>query len=442
MARRGRSTKVAAASKQSTTILSTFSRVSKRAAAVSKLSVGKENLEHLEHLVEQKLQAVAVEIVLPPKPAVTAQNTKKRKVAEHDDVSDVDLPSPIAKRIIKRPRVTSEQAGALLERLSLSSSPADSAEALPRELTDLLGLHATLLKTLSIHYAHNGTASPVDVRAVCPAASLTWGKRQVTLADLQLCIGIEDMHDDKSPFYLLDYGLGKVCIELRQPGGATPFDEPALNACFESSLRGAWAARPPATTQAFLARLPRAPATKCESLQKARPLLAKGHRALQELKSAAAARKEDAKTAGTETTAARNADGSKPSLLDRIRAKQLAASEAAVARLTPAQLARRAAAQRAPDVAEVVGMLARSSAGGAGGRVSFTMAAVLKQLAGSLRAAVSREEGAAAVRVLGEACPAWLRVVSVAGREHVVCEMGSGAPSRAEVLEALKAVEI
>ena len=39
---------------------------------------------------------------------------------------------------------------------------------LPSELLHLINLHSAFLTALSIHYAHNGTHSPADLRNLCP----------------------------------------------------------------------------------------------------------------------------------------------------------------------------------------------------------------------------------------------------------------------------------
>ncbi|KAG4218456.1 hypothetical protein PC116_g33064 [Phytophthora cactorum] len=79
----------------------------------------------------------------------------------------------------------------------------------------------------------------------------------------------------------------------------------------------------------------------------------------------------------------------------------------------------------------MLGMLSRAA--GQGGRVSFTMTATLEKLKDSLRMGVSREEGAACVRLLAsEVAPEWVRVVAIAGRENVVLETDR-QPSKADV---------
>ena len=358
-----------------------------------------------------------------------------------------------------------------------------SSQELPDDLLSLVGLHTALLKTLTLHYAHNGGHAPADLRVVCPNVARAWGKKKVTEADVRLCIGVLDAIPSATtttttktnPFVLSDYGRGKICIETEHSRIGTapgPLDESRLNGLFHANLTALWAqyqargapssSAPAGDAAAFLAALPRAPVAVCASVAKASPVLAKGQRRLEELHHGIALKKQGQPLSQTSNAASpstnasplngkgkaiansssnntdvpmKNADGTKMSLLDRIRHKaaQKAAGGGAAAGLSPAQLARRAALQRAPDIAAVADMLGRASGGG--DRVSFTMAALLEKLRDSLRAgAPPRDEAAACVRIIAaDVAPEWLRVLALPGRgENVVLDMDR-APSRPEV---------
>lgn len=322
---------------------------------------------------------------------------------------------------------------------------------LPQELLDLVALYAAFLKTIAVHYAHNGTNTPVDLRDISQAVSLAWGKRRISLADVRRCVGVMDVPASlaPSPFYLVDYGAKRVCVELRQDGDeqqrSGPLDEDRLVRVFEKNLRSLWDAVEdlvaPDDLRAFVLSLPKAPVPSCESAAKTSPLLARGQRAMQALRDGMAAKKNEKEAAAAAskaspaatTTAATTPSGEAPapklSLLDRLRLKETRLAALAGSAPTPEQLARVAALERAADVAAVVAMLAKSSSSGAGGRVSFTMAVVLQRLRDSLRLPVSREEGATCVRVLAaEVAPEWLRIVTVGARENVVVTVAR-APS-------------
>ncbi|ROW13386.1 hypothetical protein VPNG_05506 [Cytospora leucostoma] len=330
--------------------------------------------------------------------------------------------------------------------------------ALPQELLDIVSLYTAFLKTITVHYAHNGTNTPVDLRQISQPVSLAWGKRRISLADIRRCVGIMDIEPSstKSPFYLVDYGNKKTCVELRDEHRGRPLDERGLVSVFEANVRYIWeglsdaaAATARDDMTAFVLGLPKSPVQTCEALSKASSALARGQRAMQELKAGVAARKEEeqaatrAATAPTTTTTTNSAGqpATKLSLLDRLRLKETHLAQLAATGPTRADLERRAALQRAGDVAAVIAMLSRaasSSSPGGGARVSFTMAALLQRLGDSLRLPVSREEGAACVRVLaGEAAPEWLRIVVAAGRENVVVQVGR-APSAGALAERVR----
>ncbi|KAG8169186.1 hypothetical protein KVR01_001935 [Diaporthe batatas] len=322
-------------------------------------------------------------------------------------------------------------------------------QALPQELFDIVSLYTAFLKTIVVHYAHNGTNTPVDLRQISQPVSLAWGKRRISLADIRRCVGVMDVDSStiKSPFYLADYGNKKICVELRDAHRGQPLDEGSLVHAFEHNLRMMWtklgnSANP--DMNAFVLGLPKAPVTSCEALTKASSLLAKGQRNMQELKAGIAARKEE-KAASKMPIVLQSAEGEgtsgtpQLSLIDRLRLKEAHLAKLAATGPSAAELERRAALQRADDVAAVVAMLAKASGGmGMGGRVSFRMVTLLQKLKDSLRLPISKEEGAACIRLLaGEVAPEWLKIVVIAGKENVVVQMGR-APSSGEVVERVK----
>ncbi|KAK7739223.1 hypothetical protein SLS53_005860 [Cytospora paraplurivora] len=327
---------------------------------------------------------------------------------------------------------------------------------LPQELLDIVSLYTAFLKTITVHYAHNGTNTPVDLRQISQPVSLAWGKRRISLADIRRCVGIMDIESSstKSPFYLVDYGNKKTCVELRDEHRGRPLDERGLVSVFEANLRWIWespssaaAAAAQDDMSAFVLGLPKAPVQTCEALSKASSALARGQRAMEELKAGVAARKEEEQAAtraaasSTTTTSSAGQPAAKLSLLDRLRIKETHLAQLAATGPTPADLERRAALQRADDVAAVIAMLSRaaaSSSPGGGARVSFTMPTLLQRLGDSLRLPISREEGAACIRVLArEVAPEWLRIVVAAGRENVVVQVGR-APSSGVLLERVR----
>ncbi|TGJ86725.1 hypothetical protein E0Z10_g2009 [Xylaria hypoxylon] len=376
-------------------------------------------------------------------------------------------PEPTPRKRARSPSVSDSDAstvdtGALFKKLRLESSPsrfsspltADTSVAgsdieldtnptkpgeLPEEVLNLIVLHTALLKTLTLHYAHNGSNIPADLRILRPNIALAWGKKKVTDADIRICLGIlgsSSSSPSGSPFSLSNYGRGKICIEISQSRNFGPLSEDKLNTLFHTNITTLWTAflaneksNPSAGAPAFLATLPKAPVTLCGSVAKASPLFLKGQQRLEDLKHGIAVKKQvkagpKPSAASTADTPMTNADGSKMSLLDRIRFKSLQKA-AMPAGLSPAQLERRAALQRVEEVSALIGMLSRaSSEGGMGGRISFTMASLLEKLKDSFRMGISKPEGAVCVRLLAsEVAPEWVRVVTLSGRENVVVEV-------------------
>ncbi|KAJ4422483.1 hypothetical protein N0V82_002817 [Gnomoniopsis sp. IMI 355080] len=324
------------------------------------------------------------------------------------------------------------------------TTPEPDHRPLPQELLDLVSLHVAFLKTIVLHYAHNGTNTPVDLREISQPVSVAWGKRRISLADVRRLVGVMDV-TDASPFSLVNYGLKKVCVELRDGYQGRPLDEPGLARVFENNLWDIWERVKDITDDdlsGFMMSLPKAPVQSCESAAKASAMFAKGHRAMEELNKGIAARQdaqEAAKTATPSTSTDSGPTTVKLSLLERLRLKEEQLASLTASGPTPAELERKAALQRAGDIAAVISMLAKSaSSAGMGGRVSFTMPALLQKLKDSLRVPVSKEEGAACVRLLAsEVAPEWLRIVAIGAKENVVITVGR-APSSGMVVERVK----
>jgi hypothetical protein len=170
------------------------------------------------------------------------------------------------------------------------------------------------------------------------------------------------------------------------------------------------------------------------------PALARGRSALTELKHGiiSARQQHQDKTTNKDLTATAaaeatntNPDGTKMTVLDRIRLKQLAK---AAAPLPPsaAELERRAALQRVADVAAVVRMLTRAGQSGLP-RQAYPLSTLLQKLRDSLRTPISGEESSRVVRLIAsEIAPEWLKMVTVGGRETVIVHTMS-EPSVSEI---------
>ena len=347
---------------------------------------------------------------------------------------------------------------------------------LPAELVNLLALHSSFLTALSLHYAHNGTSTPADLRDLTASTTLVWRQRKVTYDDVRLLIGVLDHGPSgkDNPYYLSDYGRGKICIEIKDNspmmGGMTHMNEEGLQEMFKEGLDSLWsqwtmsqnvASRPIATPRRgrgrpkkvdiqqtrletflddtsiskFLSQLPLADITTCASLTALAPLQEKGRKRLREFKESVQQGRAQKKTRQfvgkeNEPAPAQNqqvqpvqakitefAAVRKTNLLDRILAKQEAA-KAGPAAPSPAELQRRAALQRSP---EVLGVLSLLCANRPGARVSFSTTTLLQSLQGSIRSPISKEEAMKCIDVLAnEVAPGYVSIVSMGAISSVV----------------------
>ncbi|KAL6709283.1 hypothetical protein ACN47E_001690 [Coniothyrium glycines] len=343
---------------------------------------------------------------------------------------------------------------------------------LPAELASLLALHSSFLTALSLHYAHNGTSTPADLRDIAASTTLVWRQRKVANDDIRLLIGVLDQGPSgrNNPYYLSDYGRGKICIEIKEHSplmeGMTNFNEEGLQNMFREGLDSLWSqwctsrkmmARPIAipkrgkgrpkkadmkqtqiqaflddeSISKFISELPLADITTCESLIALAPSQEKGRKRLREIKESVQQGRSNKKrqVSGKENELAPMgnqpaqpkitdfASVRKSNLLDRILAKQEAAKSGPAA-LTPAELQRRAALQRAP---EVIGVLSLLCANRPGMRVSFSTTTILQQLQGSIRTPISKEEALKCMQVLAsEVAPGYVSLINMGSISSVV----------------------
>ncbi|KAH0498925.1 hypothetical protein TgHK011_006151 [Trichoderma gracile] len=306
------------------------------------------------------------------------------------------------------------------------------------ELVDLIRLHKAFLKIITLQIAHSGTIAPIDISSITPNISRSWGKRQVTVDDIRRCIAIQTSAraaDVVSPFIVTDYGRGKICIELHpdHANGTSSINEDRLCRQFEENLRDLCAGRahddmaddvdvPLASLS--LDELPRAEIKNMNTGIKANPILAKGHDALSALKGGMLAKQQEKESKQQATHAMVNPDGTKMSLLDRLRYKQIAKANEPLP-LSGPELQRRAALNRVIDVAATISMLSLANPASLP-RQAFTMGLISDKLRDSMRVPLSKEEGMICVRLIAnEVAPEWLKVVTIGGRENVVVQKGS-----------------
>ncbi|KAI6782046.1 uncharacterized protein J7T54_003465 [Emericellopsis cladophorae] len=298
------------------------------------------------------------------------------------------------------------------------------------DLADLVSLHQAFVNTILMQFAHNGTASPIHFHTLAPHVTRAWGKRQVSMEDIRRCIAVQAcaQNGQTLPFIVSDYGRGQVCIELAPDQDTTTIRQDQLCQQFKDNLRRIAADRAAdemadvdiSLGTLSIADLPQA-AVAHRPMGMSNPAIGKGQRALAELKNGIEAQRQQEDASRATLASMRNADGSKMSLLDRLRAKQIA-REQGPAPPSAAELERQAALSRAPDVATTLYMLSLSKPAGLP-RQAFTMQAVLDSLRDSLRTPISKDEATGALKVIAaEVAPEWLRVVAIGGRENVVLQ--------------------
>ena len=328
---------------------------------------------------------------------------------------------------------------------------------LPDELQELASLHSSFLTALSLHYAHNGSMTPADLRTLGPGIERVWRKRKVSLHDVRMILAIgrpngAEVYENAKPLCLSDYGQGKVCVEIADhPNFRTatrrPVNEELLNVIFLQDLEQRWICykndnpADPCPSD-FLASLPLLTITSRTPLLKVNPLLSKGQRRLEDLKAGAikAQQKPLSITSAnpislpqpkTKQTSTRSTD-----LFSRLKAKQLHQSTLPLPPSVEA-LARKSALQRLHEITPVLEGLALSSkkhanddaatvgVGSMAYPVSFTMPTLVQQLQMSLRNPICKEEVIRCVRILADMVPEWVGLKEV-GRVHAVTIKGAG----------------
>ncbi|KAK4144235.1 uncharacterized protein C8A04DRAFT_11707 [Dichotomopilus funicola] len=382
---------------------------------------------------------------LPPAPPVTPSSSGRKRAFDADETSQTEE---------------------LLGRLNIQSTPVKRSKTtvhlrappnefdLPGELLDLLDLHAAFLKTLS---TQPDTTSPIDLNDLYSDITRSWGKRHVSLIDIQRCVGVlawtpNNSHGGKKnkkaamptavtvPYFLSDYGRDKFCIEFYPSSsgvGRQPLHDLSIKMHFEANLRALWLARHNnAPETVFINTLPKASLKPCAALSAAAlaPKATTQTSILATFKQSVADKRQQDREAKEAAVQQKQAlvspvTGTKLSLLDRIRLKESLASSSSSQGPTPAEIQRRSALHRASDVAAVVAMLCKATVGPGGAlpgrRVPFAVTALVNRLRDSMRTPIATEDGVACIRLLAtEIAPEWLKIAKVGGRENVVCLMG------------------
>ncbi|KAI9858427.1 MAG: hypothetical protein M1824_004294, partial [Vezdaea acicularis] len=455
-----------------------FGRISKAHAVPAKLEkeppllqtnavVARKYLAGNTARVDKDGKSIGQEKILVEEEVQNELDTRRRKVparqispldpqTSKSPISQQDLPDPIPAASNQSSPRTLLRSEHCIDKSNLNAglvqgdAKPSSTTLLPEPLLDLIDLHSAFLTSLSLHVAHHGCITPPDLRLLKPTIERSWGKRAVSLDDIKKILGVlqasihESLEKLGPMLSLLDYGRNTVCIDISEDHvkrgvAARLIDEEALNSLFTEHLEYLWRRRDRSVllgacegqeeaksspldreVSAFIDTLPNAPVKLCSSVVKAAPLLAKGQRRLEEFRCGMILKKEttqekEIKTAKREEHLSSRRQG----FFERLKAKKLQQSKLP-APLSPKVLARKSAAQRVEEVANVLTML-----GSTGSklldvdtintqRVSLPMMSILQHLQNSLRNPISEEEGTECMRILAnEIAPEWVTIVTM-----------------------------
>ncbi|CAF9937845.1 MAG: hypothetical protein HETSPECPRED_000679 [Heterodermia speciosa] len=312
-----------------------------------------------------------------------------------------------------------------------------ACDHLPDEVQDLIDLHASFLTALSLHYAHHGSSTPVDLRVLCPSVARAWRRRAVSVEDIQriLAVAQQGLGPGVGFLCLLDYGYGKICLEAAECS-AQDFHKrlantEVLNDTFRKNLEKQWtldtaSGSSSQLNETFPSTLPLLPIGTCTSLSKLTPLLAKGQRRLEDFKASAIRAQKSSSFSNpsskqVESSARPKLPASRSdSLLSRIRAKEMVQST-----LPPppsaAMLERKSSLRRLEEVVPVLELLTSGTIKGIQPNQkplvnpqlqmqnqSFTMPTLVQHLQMSLRNQISKDDAIRCIRLLAEIVPEWV----------------------------------
>jgi hypothetical protein len=354
-----------------------------------------------------------------------------------------------------------------------STAVIDAGEPQP-ELQSLERLFAALLSALTLHHAHNGVSSSVDLRTLTPSITKIWGVRKVVLLDIQHLLGVLQYQKSgkqlfSNIFSLRDFGGGKVCIEIKQTtkrkASGYLFDEAQLKKTFKDSLNNIWTSycndsRPDQSSDSpcFLDQLPLAALVASSSNRKVAALHTKGQRRLEEVltpfrkitlnddladrpikrskteSDTPSNRKQQAQSPGAENVPPQTTADRSQSLLERIKAKEALAA-AMPAGPTKEERERLAALQRSQDFLTILNLLAVAKGGS---RVSFPLPTLISNIQSSIRSPMAKDEILRCIKLLQtEIAPGYISLVTFGSITGVVVDV-SRKPSAGEIAEKLR----
>lgn len=411
-------------------------RVTKSAKLNAQPLAGQEKLALIEEHV-QKVQAPQVET-----PKHELNSKKRRRDALDSDIENEEGMIRPQKQIRKaRPSV------------AIPTPPASSPEPeeLPTTLQELKSLHKAFVQALGVHYAHHGTNNAPFVSSLLSSVTRLWKRRSVSLQDVQRILAVWEICDEytgneiahkKGPFKLVTTGIGsgqQTKIENVQTI-ASSFLESELQQKYEAVVEKL-ARRAQRGTQSqyiFVSQeLTNFPLLKCEIGTQTQARQEKIHSIRDSILSKLSTTKSTASTEPDFATLSISDPSDPPKsredklksrtlgLFDRLKAKQLANSASGGAP-TSAELLRRRALHRLPDIIDVLRLKQSQKlnslfrAAGASRtssmKVSFSTDQLIQEIRDSGRVPTSPEEIRTCLDILGREVPdTWCSVYAGTG---------------------------
>lgn len=437
-------------------------RVTKSAKLNVQLQTSKQKLNAIEETIQPKIQ------VQP------AQNNKKRgHDALESDCENEEIATRPLKSLRKARSTTSTAVPTSVDRtrqtlLQLHTPPPSSPEheSLPTALEELTSLHKSFTQALAVHYAHNGTRNAVPLAVLVPAMTRLWKRRTVCLQDIQRMLAVWEVEPEsketksefehsKGPFRLLTTGIGatsEVKIEYAWTESGS-FIENQLHQKFERLVeRLRTLAKKNANSFTF-DDITSFPLLKCSTGAQTQARKEKINSIKNHILSKPGQPTTTTQSQSLDLSKLDISDPSEPkptaretalksrtmSLFDRLRAKQAASS--ATAQPTSADLLRRRALHRMPEIIDVLRLKqARkvssqfradpnelsSNTFASKMKVSFSLDALVQEIRDSGKTNIAADEIKESISILGREVPDTWCSVYASGDLKCVTLQGDG----------------
>lgn len=404
--------------------------------------IGKHKLEAIKAELRSK-QGIVVECKIP-------EPVCKKRRHESDDTSEEEVTT--TSRKVRKAR---------LSILPTPPTSSDEREILPETLSELIALHKAFVQALGVHYAHNGTSSTVPLCAILPAITRLWKRREACVQDVQRMLALwedtsnasgKELDHTKGPFRLISAGFGttqQINLE-RTASESSHFDQKQLHNDYERLANTLYTKAQSARDcysfifetllhfpklRCVVGRCTQAAQTKVDAIRQQilgnSPITDNNESVFSKLNI----------SDSSEAPKAQRLDERLKSrtlgLFDRLKAKQLANSASAAAP-TSAELVRRRALHRIPDIIDVLRLkqsqklnnLFRSDLHGSSSatrttktKVSFSLEQLVQEIRDSGRVPIAPEEIRECLQILGREVPdTWCSVYAGSGLKCVTLQ--------------------